>query len=271
MPQPQNPAANSDENINKPLLRELIAKHFNLDEIRMLCFNLNIDYEDLSGDNKAGKTMSLVLYFNRRKDLSGLIQKLREERPRVDWDVIEGQPEPPEESLSRAKKAAAVGKLKELSYLLKESEATYLTQSVQRNRLFGLLHRNHALPEYVGFNNLFYQLYDDMAKEEKELFLIVRGTTEGGIFRNNEKLQTWVENNPIYQFLPESTPFVAKLEEDLLQLKIHFNSWFPKYHNVFQNDKKESLVYLDDEYRQGVGFPKTLYQSVVDVLRELES
>ncbi len=267
----QSPIESSSESVNKPLLRQLIANHFDLEEIKMLCFDLNVDYENLTGDNKAGKTMSLVLYFNRRDNLFGLIQKLREERPRVDWDMVEGHTESMEVSLSKADKAVAVGKLKELAHLLKVSEVTYLTQTGQRNRLFGMLYRNHELPEYKGFNNLFYQLYDDMTKEEKELFLIIRGTTERSIFQYNEKLQNWLENNPLYQFLPESTPLVAKLEEDLLQLKIHFNSWFPKYYHVFLNDKKESLVYLDDEYRQGTGFPKTLQQSVGNVISELEA
>ena len=134
-----------------------------------------------------------------------------------------------------------------------------------------MLHENHVLPDYKGFNNLFYKLCDDMTKEEKDLFLIIRGTTERSIFQYNEKLQSWLENNSLYQFLPESTPLVAKLEEDILQLKIHFNSWFPKYYNVFLNDRKESLVYLDDEYRLGIGFPKTLQQSVNDVIGELEA
>ena len=271
MPSPSNPVENSSEPVNKPLLRELIAKHFDLEEIKVLCFDLNVDYEDLTGEKKAGKTMSLVLYFDRRDNLSGLIQKLRKERPRVDWDLVEHPTGSAEVSLSKTNKAAAIGKLKELNYLLKESEVTYLMQNRQRNRLFALLHRNHELPEYKGFNNLFYQLYDDMTKEEKELFLIIRGTTERSIFQYNEKLHNWLENNPLYQFLPESTPLVAKLEEDLLQLKIHFNSWFPKYHHVFRNDKKESFVYLDDEFRLGTGFPKTLRQSVNNVIGELEA
>jgi hypothetical protein len=271
MPSPQNPIENSRESVNKPLLRELITKHFDLEEIKMLCFELNLDYEDLTGDNKAGKTMSLVLYFNRRNNLFDLIQKLRKERPRVDWDAVERPPESAAPFMSKANKAVAIGKLKELSHLLKESTATYLTQTGQRNRLFTTLHRNHVLPDYKGFNNLFYKLYDDMTKEEKDLFLIIRGTTERSIFQYNEKLQSWLENNSLYQFLPESTPLVAKPEEDLLQLKIHFNSWFPKYYNVFLNDRKESLVYLDDEYRLGIGFPKTLQQSVNDVIGELEA
>lgn len=271
MPLPQNASEISDENINNPLLRDLIAKYFDLEEIKVLCFDLNVDYEELKGENKAGKTMSLVLYFNRRSKLFSLIQKCKEERPLVNWDAVKVQAETRDEPVSKANKALAINKLKELNHLLKESEATYFNQSEQRNRLFGMLYRNHELPEYQGFNNLFYQLHEDMTKEERELFLIIRGTTKGSIFRNNEKLQTWVENNPIYQFLSESTPSVTKLEEDILQLKIHFNSWFPKYLNVFMNDKKESLVYLDDEYRQGIGFPKTLQSSLNKVISELST
>lgn len=261
---------NSGENINQPLLRELIAKHFNLGEVAVLCFDLKVDYEDLDGENKAGKTMSLVSYFRRRNSLKKLIDKCHKERPQINWDVVIEQPESIQIPV-KTNKIFVTKKLNELCHLLEESYATYISQNLQRDRLYGMLHQNHEIPNYRGFNDLFYQLRDQMRKEERELFQIIRGTTELSIFRNNERVREWIDENPLFQFLPEETPSSYKLEEDILQLKIHFNSWFPKYYNVFKNDKKESLVYLNDEFEQGIGFPKTLMQSVLNVISELAS
>ena len=261
----------TNEAVNKPLLRELIARHFSLTEISLLCFELNLDYEDLSGDNKAGKTMALVLHFSRRKQLDNLIAACQQQRPQIDWRQVYQPAETavsPPPSADRQRETA-VQALTQFNHLLEESFAIYLTQNRQRNRLSALLHQNHDLPAYQGYNDLFYQMHDQMSREERRLFQIIRGTTERSIFASNEKLRDWAEAHPIYQLLPQETAVTKQLEEDLLQLKIHFSSWFAKYHNVFLPDPKESLVYLDDEFREGTGFPKRLQRSVTQTLDEL--
>lgn len=133
-----------------------------------------------------------------------------------------------------------------------------------------MLIKNHPTPPYKGYNDLFSQLYIQMNTEEMELFRIIRGITEESIFRLNNKLQTWVENNPIYKILPTPTPSTDMLEEELLQLKIHFNSWFPKYFSVFLDDEKQALVYLNDEKKQGSKFPRHLKPVITQVIGELE-
>jgi len=260
-----------DERINQPRLREYIARYFDLSELKELCFDLGVDYDELSGDNKAGKIIALVSYLYRRGRLSELLQKCMQERPGVDWSETEIPADPSPKTLSAHETREAIGKLKELQMILAESWATYLTQNSQRNRLYDMLHSNHPIPPYDGYNELFHKLYDQMNKEEMELFQIIRGTTKGSIFRVNEKLRGWADNNPVYRLLPKSTPSRDRLEEELLQLKIHFNSWFPKYEFVFLKDERQSLVYLDDEHRQGVGFPHHLEEVVEQFIGELEA
>ena len=43
-------------------LVETIAESFSISELRDLCFRLNIEYEDLEGENRRDKVIALVLY-----------------------------------------------------------------------------------------------------------------------------------------------------------------------------------------------------------------
>jgi hypothetical protein len=260
-----------DEGINQPKLREYIAAYFDLEELKLLCFDLDIDYENIVGDTKAGKTMALVSYCARRGELWDLVQKCGEKRPRVDWNAVTTTAESSPMALSDDERERAIDKLKELKTLLDESWATFVTQGQQRNRLSDMLLSNHPIPSHKGYNDLFYQLHDDMNQEEKELFQIIRGTTMGSVYRVNEKLRKWADDNPVYRLLPKSTPSRDRLEEELLQLKVHFGSWFSKYELVFLKDERQSLVYLADERRQGIGFPKQLGSVVDQTISELEA
>jgi hypothetical protein len=66
------------------LYRRLID-HFNEEELRDLCFHLDVDYDDLPGAGKAGKARELVTYHERRGTLPALVEVCRQLRPNVDW------------------------------------------------------------------------------------------------------------------------------------------------------------------------------------------
>ena len=53
-------------------LRDILANHFNLGELRSLSFNLGIEYEDLEGGSKSGKT--LVQYAQRHGRYADLVK-----------------------------------------------------------------------------------------------------------------------------------------------------------------------------------------------------
>ena len=76
-------------------LHHLIDQHYTLDEIRLLCFELGIDYEELAGEKKSGKTAELILYCQRHGRLPALLKKLREQQPHVAWPDLVAFPEPP--------------------------------------------------------------------------------------------------------------------------------------------------------------------------------
>ena len=69
-------------------LRELLSQRFNEEELRTLCFDLGIDYDDLGGGSKAGKARELVDYLKRRGRLADLVNAGKERRPDIPWNEI---------------------------------------------------------------------------------------------------------------------------------------------------------------------------------------
>jgi len=70
-------------------LLEQITAYFSLDELRTLCFNLEIDLEELGGEGKTGKARELILYMSRRPSgLDMLVREIRKERPNLPMDKL---------------------------------------------------------------------------------------------------------------------------------------------------------------------------------------
>lgn len=69
-------------------LHEVLAVRFNESELRTLCFDLEIDYDDLPGAAKTDKARELVAYLERRERIHELAQVGRRLRPDVSWDNI---------------------------------------------------------------------------------------------------------------------------------------------------------------------------------------
>lgn len=67
--------------VNKVALRQLLDEKFNENELRDLCFDLNVDYDNLPGTVKANKARELIFYFDRRQDMDVLLRQIRLLRP----------------------------------------------------------------------------------------------------------------------------------------------------------------------------------------------
>lgn len=61
-------------------LRRLIATSYNLEEIRTLCADIGVDYDDLGGEGKEAKARELITYLKRRNKLDVLIRYIQENR-----------------------------------------------------------------------------------------------------------------------------------------------------------------------------------------------
>ncbi len=59
---------------SKVKLRQGIEKCYSLDELRILCFDLSVDFDILSGTNKQTKSLELIEYLDRRNRLPNLVE-----------------------------------------------------------------------------------------------------------------------------------------------------------------------------------------------------
>lgn len=69
----------------------LVDHHFNENELRTLCLDFHLEYENVEGETKAEKALELAMYFYRRKTLDVFVNWLAGQRPEVDWpDTVLG-------------------------------------------------------------------------------------------------------------------------------------------------------------------------------------
>ena len=66
-------------------LRQLLAERFSEGELRTLCFDLGIEYDDLPGEGRADRARELVAYLERRDRISDLKEIGERMRPDVSW------------------------------------------------------------------------------------------------------------------------------------------------------------------------------------------
>ena len=70
-------------------LRDELDGRFDMGEIRTLCFDLGVDFDNLAGETKIAKAQSLIIYLNKRGRTDELIYRLLELRPDADWTAIQ--------------------------------------------------------------------------------------------------------------------------------------------------------------------------------------
>lgn len=62
-------------------LRRLLNQRLDLQEVKTICFDLEIDYDNLTGERKNEKIMELILYLAHRGSVSELVNWVIENRP----------------------------------------------------------------------------------------------------------------------------------------------------------------------------------------------
>lgn len=75
------PVGNTDANLQ--VLRRALDDGYNLEELRDLCFELGIDFEDLPGETQSGKARELVLYARRHGLEARLVEQVMRDRPHL--------------------------------------------------------------------------------------------------------------------------------------------------------------------------------------------
>jgi hypothetical protein len=67
-------------------LRRTLAARFDMSELRVLCFDVGIDHENLPGETKADIARELVAYCIRHGRISKLVETGRQLRPDIRWE-----------------------------------------------------------------------------------------------------------------------------------------------------------------------------------------
>ena len=62
------------------LLYSLNKECYNLSELNELCFSLDIDIEDLSGNGRSEKAVELIKYCKRHNKLQTLVAQINQDR-----------------------------------------------------------------------------------------------------------------------------------------------------------------------------------------------
>jgi len=64
-------------------LHRLLAKHYDLEELRTLAFDLGVDWDELGGETKSARARELIAYLKRRNRLGDLVAAIETSRPDV--------------------------------------------------------------------------------------------------------------------------------------------------------------------------------------------
>lgn len=76
--------------MNRGKLRQLLDDHFNENELRDLCFDLGIDYENLPPGAKKDKARELILAVEKAARFPELFNWVKSHRPAAAWDEVLG-------------------------------------------------------------------------------------------------------------------------------------------------------------------------------------
>lgn len=69
-------------------LRSLMSCCFDINDLKVMCFDLGVDFDDLAGNKKSVKIISLIKHFQKNGGTAELINYLRRERPDVSWPEL---------------------------------------------------------------------------------------------------------------------------------------------------------------------------------------
>lgn len=119
-------------------LRRVLVQYFSEEELQTFCYDLRVDYEDLPGESKTQKAVSLIIHLTRQGRVDQLIDLCSQERPNVPWAdlraaatqnplLVEEIPDKPRQSAAQPEPAAAARPLFSLTAIVLGVLALVLT------------------------------------------------------------------------------------------------------------------------------------------------
>lgn len=64
-------------------IQMILASRLDLEELKTLCFRLGINFDNLRGEGLEGKARELAAFFQRRQQISDLVQAIQSYRPDI--------------------------------------------------------------------------------------------------------------------------------------------------------------------------------------------
>jgi hypothetical protein len=158
----------------------------------------------------------------------------------------------------RAEHAATIAHLQNLQALLRTSRAVFDIQAEKRNELMNLLKQSHPKESGsdAGYEEIFSRCFSTMNEQEKELQGIIRAYSEHSMRSVNQALSDWLKADT--RFKTGNVPSVRsrELAAELFALEMHLLLWHAKYESWIPKSPEHALIYMNDEQKHGVGFPK---------------
>jgi hypothetical protein len=170
----------------------------------------------------------------------------------------------------RADQARSRVRLHQLRALLRASRAAFRVQNDLAVRLAQQLEARFPdeQPAQPGFEHLFVHFHDRFTHEEADLHRVIRGYTEHALHPLNRAQLKWLRGDAEYRIAQGKAGKAAELSRLLNELDAHVMLWLAKYEAWLPGQPSHALVYLDDEGRHGVGFPRGVDEAVDGVLEK---
>lgn len=137
-----------------------ISERFSEEEIRTLCFEMGVEYDDLRGEGRAAKARELVKWCDYRNRIDDLSLKCFTARPDVDWvdEIAHASPLSIQKALP-GMGASASSKLVGMQLAQITAAVDYLTRridhaDVDRARVKIMVGGSLALAAYQALSNI---------------------------------------------------------------------------------------------------------------------
>lgn len=176
----------------------------------------------------------------------------------------------PDLPVAKADAATTLIRLTRLLDLLEESWSVFLHQQKSIKKLHSSLEARLGakVPQDVGYDETFFLLYEEMDKEEREMFQFIRVMTTS-LFGLNSEMKKWADENGRFELQLPNTKLSTRLFKQLRHLKLHLTLWINRYEDMFLKSDRRSIVYLDDLKIPGKKFPPGIASTVHDLIAYL--
>jgi hypothetical protein len=165
-------------------------------------------------------------------------------------------------SVRRARRASLV----KLHTLLRAGRAIFDVQNDLARGLVDEIEQRHpgaAAAEDATLEDILAAAYPDFTPAERQLHSVIRGQTIHGLRPINRDISDWLSSDDYYKTGTAGThwsgdqPFVDLMQK-LAILEAHLRLWHAKFEAWIPEHPEHALIYMGDEARHGVGFPRGL-------------